>query len=491
MAGLEMREPTMIDSALNIFDRRRQAFLDDLMSFLRFQTISAQPAHASDMRRCAEWIRDQLTAAGLQARILPTAGHPAVFADTGPVDAPETPAKSPLSERRKTTPEPRAASGGRMAPTILVYGHYDVQPVGDPKLWTSPAFEPVVRDGIIYARGAADDKGQVMTHLAAMRCLGEAGSKLPVRIKFILEGEEEIGSPNLPELIQAQRDLLACDYVVLSDTGKLDEETPAIAYSSRGLVYKQITIDGPRKDLHSGEYGGAVANPANVLATIVASLHDERRRVTIPGFYDDVLPLSVEDRRLLAGQDKSDEALAAATGSPGPYGEEGFSAIERSTARPSLDVNGMWSGYTGEGSATIIPTQAAAKVSMRLVANQDPAKISAAFDEAVRRACPPAVRLKIETFGTCAAYVGPTDSPGMRAARKALAESFGREPVLTREGGTLPILPMFKQVLGAESVMLGFASPDCNVHSPNEFFAVSDFETGTRCVLRFLAEMGR
>ena len=455
-----------LDPALKIFEQRRQAFLDDLMTFLRFQTISSQPAHAADLRHCAEWVRGQLAAAGLKAEIIPTQGHPAVFADSGPVP-------------------------GAAGPTLLVYGHYDVQPIGDPKLWTSPAFEPAIRDSIIYARGSADDKGQVMAHLAAVRCLHDAGIKPPVRIKFILEGEEEIGSPNLPDLIRAQREKLTCDYVVLSDTSKITEDTPAIAYASRGLVYKQVTLDGPSKDLHSGEYGGGVANPANILASIIASLHDQQRRVTIPGFYDDVLPISEEERRRLAEQNKSDKALRASTGCPAPYGEAGFDTMTRTTARPSLDVNGMMSGYTGDGSATIIPTRGFAKISMRLVANQDPDKISAAFDAAIKKACPPAVRCTVETYGTCGAYVGPTDSPGMQAARTALAASFGKDPVLTREGGSLPILPMLKQVLGADSIMLGFAHPDCNVHSPNEFFSIADFEAGTRCVLRFLAELGQ
>lgn len=451
-------------TAIQAFDDRRQAFLDDLFTFLRFPTISAQPARAGDVRACAEWIRAQLASAGLQAEVLPTAKHPAVFADSGPVDG-----------------------GG---PTLLFYGHYDVQPIGDEKLWHSPPFEPTVRDGAIFCRGSADDKGQIMTHLAAMRSLHAAGLKPPVRVKFIIEGEEEIGSPNLPDLIRAQAQRLACDYVVLSDTSRFDANTPAVTYASRGLVYKQVTLNGPSKDLHSGQYGGAVANPANILATIIASLHDPERRVTIPGFYDDVLPLSEEERRSFAEQSMSDADLTAATGSPMPYGEEGYNTKERSAARPTLDVNGILSGYTGDGSATIIPSRAMAKISMRLVGNQKPERISAAFDDAVRRACPPSVKLTIDTFGTCAAYVAPMDSPGMRAARQALGEAYGRPPVLTREGGTLPILPLFKEVLGAESLMMGFAAPDCNLHSPNEFFHIRDFEIGTRCILRFLEVMG-
>ncbi|MEP0844298.1 MAG: M20/M25/M40 family metallo-hydrolase, partial [Phycisphaerae bacterium] len=292
-----------------------------------------------------------------------------------------------------------------------------------------------------------------------------------------------------PDLIRDHRERLACDYVVISDTGKHDAATPALAYATRGLVYKQITIEGPARDLHSGQYGGAVANPANVLAGLIASFHDADRRVTIPGFYDGVPELTPEERRLLAGQDLSDAELIAATGCPWPFGEAGFNTRERCTARPTLDVNGIWGGYTGDGSSTIIPAKAHAKVSMRLVGRQDPEKVSAAFDAYVRAWCPPAVRVSVQTYGTCAAYLAPTDSPGLRAAAKALAAGYGKEPVLTREGGTLPILPLFKQVLGADSLMLGFAHPDCNAHSPNEFFHLADFETGTRCILRFLAAM--
>jgi acetylornithine deacetylase/succinyl-diaminopimelate desuccinylase-like protein len=454
-----------IDAAIGLFDSSRQAYLQDLLTFLRFQTISAQKEHAGDLRTCAAWIRDQLAAAGVQAEIMETGGHPLVFGDTGPV-----------------------AGGG---PTLLFYGHYDVQPVGDVGLWRSPAFEPTIRDGAIFARGSADDKGQVMTHLAAMRSWRASGSPWPVRMKFLFEGEEEVGSKNLKAFVRAQRDLLACDYVVLSDTSKLSENTPALGYSSRGLVYKEITLHGPTHDLHSGTYGGAVGNPANALASIIASLHDEKRRVTIPGFYDDVVPLTPDERRQLAPHSMSDAELLAATGSPSPFGEEGYTTGERTGARPTLDVNGILAGYVGEGSSTIIPARAMAKISMRLVANQDPEKISDAFNAAVQRACPAWVRLEIKNFSMCPAYMAPTDSPGMLAAVAALAASYGTSPAFTREGGSLPILPLFKQVLSADSIMLGFADANCNLHSPNEFFHIRDFEVGTRCVLQFIASMGQ
>lgn len=455
-----------LDSALRAFDRNRETYLADLMTFIRFETISAQSVHSDDMRRCAEWICGQLGLAGIEATVVPTAKHPAVLGDSGPVP------------------------GKPSAPTLLVYGHYDVQPVGDLKLWQSPPFEPAIRDGTIFARGSADDKGQLMTHLAAMRAWKETGQPLPVRVKFLFEGEEEIGSTNLPHLIRERAAELACDYVVLSDTGKYSDDTPSMAYSTRGMVYKEIILDGPTRDLHSGQYGGTVANPANVLAGIVASLYDGNGRVTISGFYDDVRPLSKDEREALARHGMSDAQLLAATGSPAPFGEPGFTTTERYGARPTLDVNGLVSGYTNEGAATILPSRAAAKVSMRLVGDQDPDKISVAFDQAVQKVCPATVRLTILNHSHCGAYLAPTDSPGMRAAIQALTDSFGKAPILTREGGSLPILPMFKKILGADSIMLGFSSPDCNVHSPNEFFHVHEFETGIRCVLRFLSLMG-
>lgn len=454
-----------IKSAISAFESDRELYLDELMDFLRLATISAQSAHQGDIEACAAWVRAQLEAGGLEAEIVPTGGHPAVIADSGPT------------------------ASGNHRPTLLFYGHYDVQPEGDASLWTSPPFEPTVRDGAIFARGSADDKGQVMTHLAAIRSLKQAGLTLPVRLKFLVEGEEEIGSPNLAGLVQRLRDRLACDYVVISDTSKADAVTPALAYATRGLVYKEVIVEGPSHDLHSGIYGGSVANPANALARIIATLHDPNNRVTIPGFYDAVLSLSPEERQRMARQGPTDESLLAATGSPMPWGEAGFGNAERIGARPTLDVNGIVGGYTGTGSSTIIPSKARAKISMRLVPNQNAETIARAFDEAVRSACPPCVRVTIESHTACDAYVATLDSSAMKAAFEALEQTFGTPPVLTREGGTLPILPMFKRILGADSIMLGFADPNCNLHSPNEFFHISDFENGVRCILRFLGRM--
>lgn len=450
-----------IEKVLAAFDGRRQAEQQDLFTFLRFATISAQPDRADDMRACAAWLCERFAAAGLQAEVMETAGHPVVFADTGPAE-------------------------NANAPTFLVYGHYDVQPIGEEALWKSPAFEPTVRDGAVFARGSADDKGQVWCHVAAVRAIREAGLAFPVRIKFIIEGEEEIGSAHLAPFLDEHRDKLACDHILISDTSKRSADAASLTQATRGLVYKELTVHGPDHDLHSGVFGGTVANPANVLARIIASLHDEQHRVVIPGFYDDVRSLSAGERRALLENDLSDEQLLAATGSVAPFGEAGFTTAERKGTRPTLDVNGLVGGYTGKGAATIVPSRASAKVSMRLVPDQNPEVISAAFDAHVRAVCPPTVRLEIVSSPGCRAYVAPLDAPVMRVAREALAETYGQPPAVLREGGTLPILPLFKAVLGADSIMLGFADPNCNLHSPNEFFHLQDFEMGTRCVLRFL-----
>ena len=448
-----------VDRIVEHIDAHRDAHVAQLLELLKIPSISAQPAHAADMVLAAEWVRGRLDEAGLGAEVLPTAGHPVVFADSGPVE------------------------GG---PTVLVYGHYDVQPIGEAEKWDSPAFEPTVRDGAIYARGAADDKGQMMTHVCAAAAWHAVANRPPVRLKFLIEGEEETGSPNLGAFVREHRDRLACECVAISDTAKLDADTPAITYGTKGLVYKEVRLFGPSKDLHSGSFGGSVANPATVLATLVASLKDDADRVTIPGFYDDVRDLTAEEHGLLSKLPFDEVAYAKQLGAPGLYGEAGYTALERRWARPTLDVNGLYGGYMGDGAATIIPASAGVKLSMRLVPQQDPERISASFDTFLGDRCPDAVRMEITTHGLATAYVAPLDSHPVRAGARAIEAGFGRRPVFIREGGTLPILPMFKSELGADSVMLGFCRPDCNAHSPNEFFHLDDFHAGIRTVAHFL-----
>lgn len=440
-------------------DANLNAYVDRLKDLLRIASISTDPERKTDCRRAAEWVKQLFDGCGIAADIVETAGHPAVLADSGPSD------------------------GG---PTILVYGHYDVQPVGDERLWQTPAFEPALRDGALYARGAADDKGQVLTHLFAAEAWKKTTGKLPVRVKFLVEGEEEIGSPNLGKLIRDHRDRLACDYVVLSDTAKLDAKTPALTYGTKGLVYKEILITGPRQDLHSGSFGGTITNPGNALCAIIASLRDADNRVTIPGFYDDVRDMSPKEREQMRGLSFSEADYQRMTGSSALTGEKGYTTLERRWARPTLDVNGLFGGFTGKGASTIIPARMSAKVSMRLVPDQDPDRISKAFEEAVRKAAPPGVTVEFSTHGSCAAYMCPLDSPGLKAAAAAVEAGFGVKPALIREGGSLPILPMFRQVLGAESIMMGFCRPDCNAHGPNEFFYVDDLHHGTRSAAHLL-----
>ncbi len=455
----------MIDKVIAHIEDGTDTNVKRLFDLLRIPSISTESERDADTRRAADWVHAVFQGCGIKSEIVETPRHPCVIADTGP-----------------------AAGGG---PTLLVYGHYDVQPTGDESLWDSPAFEPTVRDGSVFARGSADDKGQVLTHMLAAESWMKAAGKVPIRVKFVIEGEEEISSPNLEKIIRDHRERLSCDYVVISDTPKLDAATPAITYGTKGLAYKEIFLTGPKQNLHSGSYGGTLTNPGNALATIIASLRDRDNRVTIPGFYDDVRSLTEEEKARMRELPFQEAEYIEAMGAPSLEGEKGFSTLERRWARPTLDVNGMIGGFTGEGAATVIPAKVSAKVSMRIVPDQDPQKISEAFDEAVRAACPAGVGLAIIDHGSCAAYVAPLDSPGMAAAQDAIEAGFGKRPVFTREGGTLPILPLFKDVLGADSLMIGLCLPDCNAHGPNEFFALLDFQNGIRTAAHLFDRFAR
>lgn len=458
----------MIENVIAHIDAKRETNVERLLDFLRIPSISTDPEHKRDIHRGAEWVHKLLSGCGIKSEIVETEGHPCVVADSGP-------------------PDPPAAN----TPTLLIYGHYDVQPTGDESLWESPPFEPTIRAGSVYARGSADDKGQVLTHLLAAESWMNVAGRLPIRVKFLIEGEEEISSPSLVKIVQDHRDRLACDYVALSDTPKLDETTPAITYGTKGLIYKEITVSGPKQNLHSGSYGGTLTNPGNALAVIIASLRDADNRVTIPGFYDDVRALTPEERKSMQELPFDEPGYLSAMGAPALTGEKGFSTLERRWARPTLDVNGMFGGFTGEGASTVIPAKVVGKVSMRLVPDQDPHRLSKAFEDAVRAACPPGVNLEILDHGACAAYVAAMDSPGMTAAADAMEAGFGKRPYFVREGGTLPILPMFKEVLGADSLMLGLCMPDCNAHGPNEFFGLSDFHSGIKTSAHLLYYLAR
>lgn len=451
-----------VNQAIEYVNANSKRFVDELFDLLRIPSISAQPAHARDVRTAAEWVAARCKAAGLSAEIVETKGHPAVFAQ---------------GEQKV----------GR--PTVLVYGHYDVQPEGDEKLWETGPFEPVINDGKIVCRGAADDKGQAFCAILAAEAWLKTAGSLPINLKFCLEGEEEVGSIHLEALIRSHKDRLACDYILIHDTAQFDEGVPAVTTATKGLVYKEVILRGPKKDLHSGSFGGAVANPANVLAKVIASLHDDQARVAIPGFYDAVEEMSAEEVQMMESLPYSDEALLADLGSPKTHGEAGYSTLYRRWARPTLDVNGIYGGYMKEGSSTIIPSMAGAKISMRLVANQKASEISRMFDETIRARVPDTVTCEILDHACCDAYLADVTSAGMQASRKAVALGFGKEPVLIREGGSLPILPLLKEILGADSLMLGYCLPSANIHSPNEYLHVRDFEAGIRSTTALLGLM--
>jgi len=439
----------------------QQEYVDRLYALLRIPSISTASENADDVRRACDFVKDQLLESGVEAEVLETARHPVVFADTGATEG----------------------------PTVLIYGHYDVQPTGDISLWDSPPFEPTLRDGKIFARGSADDKGQAMCHLMALEAWLKSVGKLSLRVKLLIEGEEEIGSPSLEKLVQENHQRLACDLVVISDTSKLSAETPAITYGTRGLVYKDIKIYGPKQNLHSGMLGGTLANPGNVLAKLITAMKDQDERVTIPGFYDDVVEISDQEKSDLRNLPFDEEQFLVDMGCPKLYGEKGCTTLERNWARPTLDVNGMYGGYMGEGAMTIVPAMCGAKVSMRVVPHQDPQKISQLFDNFVKSQCPDTVRLEINTHGVADAYLTPRNLPALQAAVTATEKGFNKKPAFIRGGGTIPIMALFKKELNAESVLMGFSDPNCNMHGPNEFFHVSDYMSGIRTSAYFLAEM--
>ncbi|MFQ5422898.1 MAG: dipeptidase [Phycisphaerae bacterium] len=448
-----MTDQAAIDKAQTYLNEHKARFQTELFDLLRIASISAKSEHADDVRKAASWTLERCRKAGLAAEIVETGGHPAVIAE---------------GEQQP----------GR--PTVVVYGHYDVQPEGELSLWDTGPFEPVVKDGKMICRGAADDKGQMLCAILAAEAWMKTAGALPINLKFLLEGEEEVGSTNLTATVEKHKDHLSCDYVLIHDTAQFGEGTPAVTTATKGMVYKEVIFRGPKKDLHSGSFGGAVANPANELAKLIASFHDAEARVTIPGFYDAVREMSADEVKMMESLPYDEARFLADVGSPKTHGEKGYGALHRRWARPTLDVNGIYGGYMEPGSSTIIPSFAGAKISMRLVPDQKAEEIDRLFEEAVRARVPDTVVVEILSHACCDPYLANLDSPGMKAARKAIGSGFGKEPVLIREGGSLPILPMFKQILGADSLMLGYCQPNCNAHSPNEFLHVRDFEAGMR-----------
>ncbi|HEX4959957.1 MAG TPA: dipeptidase [Thermoanaerobaculia bacterium] len=446
-----------------LYARTHQAcFLAELKQFIRFPSVSAQSARAGDVRKCAAWLAAHLQGIGMAGvQVIPTPRHPIVYAEW------------------------RGAPG---KPTVLIYGHYDVQPPDPLREWTTPPFEPTVRGPHLYGRGATDDKGQLFCHVKALESLLRKTHRLPVNVKCLFEGEEEIGSPNLKPFLERHRRALTADAAVMSDTRMLGPERPALTYSLRGGLSQELTVCGPRQDLHSGTFGGAIHNPAQVLCEIVAGLHDAQGRVSIPGFYDRVLLPGPDERASMKKVGPPDAKILADAGAPLGWGEPGWSLHERTTVRPSLAVTGLTAGYQGEGSKAVIPSRASAKLNFRLVPEQDPREIDLLVRRHVARAAPPTVRFELTTQARARPAVLDRRHPVMRAAARAYQRGFGAAPVFLRSGGSIPIVSTLQEILGLETALLGFALPDSQIHAPNERLHLPTFARGIATCLAFLEE---
>jgi acetylornithine deacetylase/succinyl-diaminopimelate desuccinylase-like protein len=443
--------------------REQQRFLDDLKTFVRFPSVSAQPQHKRDLQACAQWLVRHLRDIGLTTKLYPTKGHPVIVART-----------------------PHVAGKA----TVLVYGHYDVQPPEPLHLWKTPPFEPVVQSGKLFGRGASDNKGQIFVHVKAVESYLATGTALPVNVIFLIEGEEEVGSNNLiPFLKQHGRELRA-DYVVVSDSGMWAKGVPAVTYGTRGVLAMELRVDGPNRDLHSGVFGGSVANPAMVLAQLLASCVDANGHITVPGFYDAVTPLTKWERRQFAKLPFDERAYAKSLGVPATTGEKGFTTTERRWARPTLEINGIFGGYQGAGGKTIVPAWAGAKITCRLVPDQKATTIARLVQRHLRAQCPKSAKLTVEVENGSEAFLQSPRSPATQAAARAAGKAFDCDPVFIREGGSLPILPLLQKTLGAEVLLLGLGLADDNWHSPNEKFDLENYRRGTAMSIGLLAELG-
>jgi acetylornithine deacetylase/succinyl-diaminopimelate desuccinylase-like protein len=449
-----------VKEALSYAHSHAEEFVDQLVDLLRIPSISTDPDYADDVRRAAEWLRDDLARIGLdRAELMETPGHPIVYAEKI-----EDPSR----------------------PTVLVYGHYDVQPPDPLELWESPPFEPVIRDGHVIARGAADDKGQAFIHLKAAESYLRSGESLPVNLKFLIEGEEESGSVNLAQFIEDHRDLLSADVVLISDTGMFAEGVPSITYGLRGLAYVEVTLTGPRRDLHSGHYGGAVENPINALCRLIGQLHGQGHRIQIPGFYENVRTLSDEERKQYRELPFDRQRWLDEIGVSEAKTEEGVNILEATSARPSLDVNGIWGGYSGKGAKTVLPSKASAKISCRLVPDQTPEEITDKLRRYFESNCPKTMSLQFKDLHGGHGAVVDIDSPAMRAAAEALEGVYGTKPLFTREGGSIPVVADFKRILGLDTVLMGFGLESDAIHSPNEQFGLDRFREGIQAAIRFM-----
>jgi len=447
-----------MDTIKTYIEENKQRFLDELFGLIRIPSISSISEHKPDMMKTAEYWKETLLKTGAdKAEIMPTTGNSVVYGEK--------------------IIDPKL-------PTVLVYGHYDVMPVDPIDLWKSKPFEPEIRDGKIYARGADDDKGQSFMHAKAFELMVKTNT-LPCNAKFMIEGEEEIGSPSLTKWCAENKDMLKADVILVSDTSMIGKDVPSITTGLRGLAYVEVEVTGPSHDLHSGLFGGAVANPANVLAKLIASLHDENNRITIPGFYDDVLEVSAEERADMARAPFNLDKYKTSLDIDDIKGEQGYTTMERTGIRPTLDVNGIWGGYIGEGAKTVLPSKAYAKISMRLVPNQDHEKIAQLFKKHFESIAPKSVKVKVTPLHGGQGYVAPTNTPAYIAASKAVEEVYGIKPIPFRSGGSIPIISTFEQVLGIKSILLGFGLESDAIHSPNESFPLEQFFTGISVIPRF------
>jgi succinyl-diaminopimelate desuccinylase len=445
-------------------ESHRTAFEADLSDILRIASVSADSRQQGEVRRAAEWMASQLRQLGLGTELIETAGHPLIYAETP------------------------AVAG---APVALVYGHYDVQPPEPLEEWISPPFEPAVRDGNVYARGATDDKGQLLTHVKSVEAWIRTVGKLPIQVKFLIEGEEEVGSAHLAPFVAQHREKLACDTIVISDSCQFAPGVPAITYGLRGIAYYELRLRGPKQDLHSGTFGGAVTNPANALVALLAALKDNDGRIQLPNFYDDVLPLTQRERDEFRELPLTDEAFMNQVGVRGMAGEAGYTALERRWARPTLDINGLTSGYQGEGAKTVLPARASAKFSFRLVPNQNPARITATLRSFLETRLPPGIEMELIDHHGAPGVVIPLDSPYIRAASSAIEAAFGRAPAFIREGGSIPIVTTFAHELHADVLLLGWGQNDDNTHSPNEKFSLDDYHRGTLASAHLWQELAK
>jgi acetylornithine deacetylase/succinyl-diaminopimelate desuccinylase-like protein len=454
-----------MNNVIDFINTNRDRYVEELKQYLAIPSISALPQHKDDVRRTAQWTVDELTRAGLEnARLIETPGNPVAYAEW------------------------LHAEG---APTILFYGHYDVQPVDPLELWESPPFEATVREGELYARGAADDKGQIFMHFKAIEAHMKQNGRLPVNMKVLIEGEEEVGSENLSDFVRANRDLLEADVVVISDSPMFERGIPSICYGLRGLAYFQIDVRGSNTDLHSGSFGGALANPALVLAQILAQMKEKNGRVRIDGFYDDVVELTEEERNAWKQLPFNEKQYQRDLGVPKLFGEAGYSTLERVWARPTFEVNGLLSGFTGEGAKTVLPAVAMAKVSMRLVPNQDPDRIAQLFEEYVKKVAPKTVEVTVTRMHGGRPWLTDYHNDFVQAASRAIEKGFGQKPVFNREGGSIPVVFTFQQELGLPSVLFGVGLPDENAHAPNEKLDLGNFHNGVIASAILYDEIGR